>query len=92
MDLRRWSYNREKTIEALGKAVISLCLESKRQAPVLGAINCVNTAAEVHSADEQMFFWSGNCLRLLSKLTDKEIESAKQFFDEYYNERKRQNG
>jgi hypothetical protein len=42
----------------------------------------------MHSTDEQIFFWSRNCLRSLSDLNDEEIENAKQFFDEYYNERK----
>ena len=82
------TYNREKTKEAVGNAVISVCLERKRNAQVLGSINCVNKTAEMHSTDEQMFLWSRNCLRSLNELSDEEIENAKQIYDEYFHERK----
>lgn len=83
------TYNREITKEAVGNAVISVCLERKRKAQVLGSINCESKAAEMHSTDEQMFLWSRNCLRSLNDFNDEEIENAKQIFDEYFHERKR---
>jgi hypothetical protein len=44
--------------------------------------------ASVHSTDEQIFFWSKNCLRTLNELTNEEVEEAKRLFDELYHERK----
>lgn len=93
-------YDQQKTEEAVGAAVMAVCLNPEktysginplkpRVAPVLGAGNCVNRAAEVHSTDEQIFVWARNCLRTLDQLRDEEVESAKQLFDALYEERRR---
>ena len=93
------TYDAAKTKEAVATAVMKVCLapheftsggaKQIRTAAVLGDGNCVNHVAEVHSTDEQIFVWTGNCLRTLAQLKDQEVDAAKKLFDELYEDRKK---
>jgi hypothetical protein len=78
---------------ALGEAVLKLCLEPIREwtesglrrvtsATVLNHGNCVNWVDEVQSMEQRVYMWSGNCLRPLAKLSDDELQNAKDLLDE----------
>ena len=79
--------------EALGKSVLKLCLEPIREwtesglrrvtsAEVLTHGNCVNWVDDVPSTEQQVYMWSGNCLRPLANLSDDELQNAKDLLDE----------
>ena len=77
---------------ALGEAVLKLCLEPVREwtdsglgrvtsATVLNYGNCAHWVDEVHSMEQRVYMWSGNCLRPLAKLSDDELQIAKVLLD-----------
>ena len=79
--------------KALGEAVLKLCLEPIREwtesglrrvtsAQVLYYGNCVNWVDEVHSMEQRVYLWSGNCLRPLGKLSDGELQNAQDRLDD----------
>jgi hypothetical protein len=85
--------------EAIGAAVLKLCLEPAMMQtpqgiqpvthePIFNQGNCVNHAATLHSTDEQVFIWARNRPRTLDQLNDDEIDGAKRLFDALYERRK----
>lgn len=83
---------------AIGSSVLKICLHPdledtpaglcrKRSTSVLNHQNGINTACEVHSSEEQVLIWSGNCLRTMSDMTHEEVEGAKRLFDHLYEKR-----
>ena len=79
--------------EALGKSVLKLCLEPIREwtesgltrvtsATVLNYGNCAHWVDEVHSMEQRVYMWSGNCLRPLAKLSDGELRNAQDRLDD----------
>ena len=79
--------------EALGEAVLKLCLEPIREwtesglrrvtsATVLNYGNCAHWVDEVHSTEQRVYMWSANCLRPLAKLSEDELQNAQDILDE----------
>jgi hypothetical protein len=79
--------------EALGEAVLKLCLEPIREwtesrlrrptsATVLNYENCANWVDEVDSTEQRVYMWSRNCLRPIAGLSDDELQNAKAMLEE----------
>jgi hypothetical protein len=73
--------------EAVGEAVLKLCLrpdiefnarimqrERETAHPIRNHGNAVNFCDEVHSTDQRVYLWFGNCLRSLRQLPDSDLE------------------
>lgn len=91
--------DRRKYRDAIGDAVLKLCLNpDMMETPegpqpvtseaVLNQDGCVRHDARIHSTDEHVFIWAGNCLRTLNQLDDEQVEGAKRLFDALYEQRK----
>lgn len=91
--------NAQNYLDAVGGAVLKLCLNPDKMQtpegiqpvtsePILNHSNCVNHDATVHSTDEQVFIWAGNCLQTLNQLDDERVEEAQRLFDALYKQRK----
>lgn len=82
----------DELVSAIGQGIRTLCVDPEhavtpvgakrvRSATVLNAGGGLQHAGEVHSTDEQIFVWSGNCLRTLDELNDEQVTGAKQLFE-----------
>jgi hypothetical protein len=90
--------NRAKYVQALGEALLNLCLspvyERTEKGParvtdaaILNHESCLNWVDEIHSEQERLYMWYGNCLRSVADLADEELNRAKQLLDEETNRR-----
>jgi hypothetical protein len=89
-------YTKLKWHRAIGEAVIELCRPRMGRrnpdicsVPLANHSNALNLAGqgEVHSTWEQVYFWSGNCLRPLYELDDADLQAIKRLIDEKLDER-----
>lgn len=87
-----------KYADAVGEAVLKLCLDpDMMQTPeglqpvtstdVFNHGGCINHAAKLHSTDEQIFVWAGNCLRTLDQMSDEDLEGVRRLFDDLVKKR-----
>ena len=88
----------DEAMSAIGQGIRDLCLEPEhattpqglkrvRSHSVLNHGNGLRHAGEVHSNDETVFIWGGNCLQTLAELDDKQVAGAKRLFDDLYSKR-----
>ena len=91
-----------KYVEQVGAAVLKLCLDPTMMQtpdglqpvtsePVANHANCINHAAKLHSTDEEIFVWAGNCPRTLDQIPDDQLEGVRRLFEARYEKRKKRN-
>lgn len=82
----------------LGEALWTLCMEPRYAMEPTGRErvkwhdirnhgSSVLYVGEVHSSQEEVYIWSGNCLRRLDELRDDQIEGARRLFNDRCEER-----
>lgn len=91
------SVNKEepKPLEsAIGKAVVTLCVDPKFAATgnaglervnrhgILNHSNGIEWAGEVHNTDDVLFVWTGNRVCSLDNLTKREVPSVKKLLED----------
>ena len=99
-DVQKHPEEAPKYTEEVGGAVLKLCLDPMMmQTPeglqpvtserVANHANCINHAAKLHSTDEEIFVWAGNCLRALDQIPDEHLEGVRRLFEARYEKRKK---
>ena len=77
----------------VGEAVIRLCIEPETHwtesgmrpttwARVGACENAIEHADEVHSSDQRLYLWIGNCLRPIHRVEKHELEAAEKLLRE----------
>jgi hypothetical protein len=93
---------RAKYTEPLGHVVLKICLNPLYGRTEKGRVrvtsdkfnhgNCVTWMDEVHSTEERLHLWSGNCLCSSGVLADDDLKRAEHLLDEEMRKRSNPSG